>query len=179
MGSKFPRISNQPQERIKKKVSTENMRRSKLVAMRHKRSVDKERREDSDEGVKHCKHGATVSPRRRRRRRSFEVQCEACKREDPPSPPPPSKTNSYFKASRMREDRRRGYRDRYRNRRKIRMREKDRERRGRRRLAVIRDPLRFPSPRTSSRSRDREVALTVPHVHSNRTLFLAKKPQVS
>ncbi|EGI69061.1 hypothetical protein G5I_02232 [Acromyrmex echinatior] len=41
------------------------------------------------------------------------------------------------------------------------------------------DPLRFQSPRTSSRSRDREVALTVPHVHSNRTLFLAKKPQVS
>lgn len=30
-----------------------------------------------------------------------------------------------------------------------------------------------------SRSRDREVALTVPYVHSNRTLFLAKKPQVS
>lgn len=28
------------------------------------------------------------------------------------------------------------------------------------------DPLRFQSPRTSSRSRDREVALTVPHVHS-------------
>lgn len=39
--------------------------------------------------------------------------------------------------------------------------------------------LQFQSPRTSSRSRDREVALTVPYVHSNRTLFLAKKPQVS
>lgn len=40
------------------------------------------------------------------------------------------------------------------------------------------DPLRFfQPPRTSSQSRDREVALTVPH--SNRTLFLAKKPQVS